>query len=198
MAWIHPAAVEHRRKLFTRADAYRFAAPGTPEAKMPGWLDPSATRVRLKEAQIIRRCRAMNLTFFDVEDSANKLNGTLIRDGERLFQILDNLREREPPSMCELVGENGFKLVVGVGNDGCAQYSRADGSPPYLMAVTLRDEKKEGYTEFFAGGTLTPVWNRYCMPFGSVRQIVEYFQRTGSTHPAFRWEALSPEGGAEV
>ena len=59
MAWIHPAAVEDRRKRFTRPDgarflrpdAYRFAAPGTPEAEMPGWLDPSATRVRLQEAQ---------------------------------------------------------------------------------------------------------------------------------------------------
>jgi hypothetical protein len=30
-------------QLYVRADAYRFAPPGTPEAKMPGWLDPSAT-----------------------------------------------------------------------------------------------------------------------------------------------------------
>jgi hypothetical protein len=51
MAWIHPLAVEHRRKLYTRQDAWRLAPPGTPEAKMPGWLDPSMTRVRLKEAQ---------------------------------------------------------------------------------------------------------------------------------------------------
>src|SRR3954470_21074910 len=42
---------EHRRKLYERQDAWRFAPHGTPEAKMPGWLDPSATRVRLKEAQ---------------------------------------------------------------------------------------------------------------------------------------------------
>src|SRR3954447_21956490 len=42
---------EHRRKLYERQDAWRLAPPGTPEAKMPGWLDPSATRVRLKEAQ---------------------------------------------------------------------------------------------------------------------------------------------------
>ena len=47
MAYIHPAAVAHRRDLRTRHDAWRF----TPQGKMPGWLDPSATRVRLKEAQ---------------------------------------------------------------------------------------------------------------------------------------------------
>jgi len=51
MAWIDPRAEEYLRRRFTRADAYRFAPPGTPEAKMPGWIDPSATRVRLKEAQ---------------------------------------------------------------------------------------------------------------------------------------------------
>ena len=51
MTHFHPAWLEHQRKRFTRPDAYRFAAPGTPEAKPPGWLDPSATRVRWKEAQ---------------------------------------------------------------------------------------------------------------------------------------------------
>jgi len=51
MAWIDPRAVAHRRKMFTRHDAWRWAPPGSPESKMPGWRDPSATRVRLKEAQ---------------------------------------------------------------------------------------------------------------------------------------------------
>jgi len=50
MSYIHPAAVEHQRKRWTRPGAYRFAAPGTPEAKPPGWLDPSATHVRAEEA----------------------------------------------------------------------------------------------------------------------------------------------------
>jgi hypothetical protein len=51
MSYVHPAWLEAQRKRFTRADAYRLAPPGSPEAKPPGWLDPSATRVRLKEAQ---------------------------------------------------------------------------------------------------------------------------------------------------
>ena len=50
MSYIHPALAEHLRKLATRPDAYRWARPGTPEARMPGWLDPWATRVRMKEA----------------------------------------------------------------------------------------------------------------------------------------------------
>src|SRR5436853_1166584 len=44
--WLRP-----NWQLYVRADAYRFATPGTPEAKPPGWLDPSMTRVRWKEAQ---------------------------------------------------------------------------------------------------------------------------------------------------
>ena len=51
MTYFHPAWLAHQRKRFTRPDAYRFAPPGTPESKPPGWLDPSATRVRWKEAQ---------------------------------------------------------------------------------------------------------------------------------------------------
>src|SRR5437660_1072888 len=51
MTYFHPAWLEHQRQRFTRADAWRLAPPGSPEAKPPGWLDPSATRVRLKEAQ---------------------------------------------------------------------------------------------------------------------------------------------------
>ncbi len=51
MSYADPIWLEGRRKYWTRPDAYRFAPPGTPEAKMPGWLDPWATRVRFREAQ---------------------------------------------------------------------------------------------------------------------------------------------------
>jgi hypothetical protein len=50
MSYANPIWLEGRRKYWTRPDAYRFAPPGSPEAKMPGWLDPWATRVRAKEA----------------------------------------------------------------------------------------------------------------------------------------------------
>ena len=35
MSTMHPAAVEHLRKRWTRPDAYRFAPPGSPEARPP-------------------------------------------------------------------------------------------------------------------------------------------------------------------
>src|SRR3989440_11684122 len=50
MSYANPIWLEGRRRYWTRPDAYRFAPPGSPEAKMPGWLDPWMTRVRFKEA----------------------------------------------------------------------------------------------------------------------------------------------------
>jgi hypothetical protein len=47
----------------------------------------------------------MNVTFFDREDHANHLSGTVIGDNIRLFQILEGLRNRIP-FICELEGEN--------------------------------------------------------------------------------------------
>lgn len=138
----------------------------------------------------------MNVTFLDIEDDANKLNGTVIPDTSRLFQILTTLRIREP-SFCEFRGEN-FKLTVGVGSVGCAQHSPADGSPPYLIALAPDGEGAKGASEFLAGGTPTPVLNRYCMPFESVRDIARYFLDTGSVHPAFTWEKLSPDQTADA
>jgi hypothetical protein len=48
---MHPAAAEHLRKRWMRPDAYRFAAPGTPEAQPPGYLHPWAAVARAEEAK---------------------------------------------------------------------------------------------------------------------------------------------------
>ena len=50
MAYMHPAAAEHLRKRWTRPDAYRFARPGSPEAKPPGYLHPWAEVARQEQA----------------------------------------------------------------------------------------------------------------------------------------------------
>lgn len=134
----------------------------------------------------------MNTTFFDREDLKNRLNGVIIQDRKRLLQILDELRKR-PPFICELVGENGFHLHIGIGELGHAQYSRSDGEPPYLMAIAPHPTNKEEDTEFLIGQTPTPVSNRYCMPFELIRDIAGCFLETGQTHPGFSWEPLSWE-----
>ena len=129
----------------------------------------------------------MNISFLDMEDEANELNGKLISDPLQLFRILDGLKSRDP-FVCKLTGENGFELDVGVGNRGCVQFGRSDGLPPYLMAVSPFPERPEEETEFLMSGTPTPVSNAYCMPFDRVREIVGYFMRTGRAHPDFSWD----------
>jgi hypothetical protein len=49
MAYIHPDAAEHHRKRWLRHDAYRFAAPGTPEAET-GLSHPWAEVARQEQA----------------------------------------------------------------------------------------------------------------------------------------------------
>jgi hypothetical protein len=129
----------------------------------------------------------MNLTFFDREDQANALNGSLVQDRERLLRILDGLRNR-PPFVCELAGENGFYLHIGIGTMGHAQYSRMDGEPPYLLAVAPQPGRRDEYMDFLLWQTPTPISKRYCMPFDLIREIAGYFLETGNAHPGFGWE----------
>ena len=129
----------------------------------------------------------MNVIFFDRQDQENPLHGVVVRDRERLLQILNGLLIR-PPFVCELQGENDFLLHVGVGEFGQAQYSRADGKPPYLMAVAPDPGPKEEDIEFLLGGTPTPISKRYCMPFKFICEIAGYFVETGRAHPGFSWE----------
>jgi|EndMetStandDraft_2_1072991.scaffolds.fasta_scaffold91993_3 hypothetical protein len=131
----------------------------------------------------------MIVTFFDREDETNHLSRTVIGDNDRLFQILEGLRNRLP-FFCELVGENGFHLMVGVGEMGCVQYSRCDGTPPHLVAIADSQQLRDGYSEFLINGTPTPVPNRFCMPFDSILEIVGYFRETGRAHPECKWEEI--------
>src|ERR1043166_3165000 len=49
MSYMHPALAEHLRKRWERADAYRFAAPGGPDAKGPSTLHPWAEVARQEQ-----------------------------------------------------------------------------------------------------------------------------------------------------
>jgi hypothetical protein len=129
----------------------------------------------------------MNVIFFDREDDTNELNGAEIRDKARLLQVLDGLLDR-PPFVGELEGDNGFHLHIGIGKLGHAQYSRLDGEPPYLMALAPNPAQED--VEFLIGNTPTSISNRYCMPFGLVREIADHFLDTGRAHPGFSWEEI--------
>lgn len=130
----------------------------------------------------------MNVRFFDRQHSENINNGLLIDRSEDLLNVLNSLMSTTP-FFCELIGDNGFNLLLGIGTKGCAQYSQCDGSPPYFMAIGSDKESAE-YTEYLMGDTPTPVSDRYALPLTSVRFIASEFQRTGMRTPEIRWEEI--------
>jgi hypothetical protein len=96
MSYMHPAALEARRKYLTRHDAWRFAPPGTPEAKMPGWLDPSMTRVRFEEAQ---------------EEEARAAEAASQEEFERELQQLRASHERLKAELAEINYELAWRRM---------------------------------------------------------------------------------------
>jgi hypothetical protein len=95
------------------------------------------------------------------------------------------------PFFCELISDNGYKLLIGIGKRiGCVQYSRIDGVPPYLIALKDTSDGEQGYIEFLIDGTPTPVSMRYCIPLEDVRQIANHFLKTGELDSSFLWEEI--------
>lgn len=132
----------------------------------------------------------MAAQFFDRQDPTNPLNGTTVPDERMLDEVLGPLRKREP-SFCELLDGNGFRLLIGIGLDiGCAQYGPADGDLPYLMAITIDPPERDGYAEFLAADTPTPIPLRYCLSFQAVRNIAAEFVRTGERSRSVGWEEV--------
>lgn len=92
------------------------------------------------------------------------MDGAELSGPDDVRALFVQLRGRAP-FMFELVGENGHNLLVGRGDDcGCVQFSRADGTPPYLMAVSEEPSGADELVEFLAGGTPTPIPQRFCLP----------------------------------
>lgn len=79
----------------------------------------------------------MIATFNDLQDKQNMFNGSTVRNEQELEAILLSLGNRQP-FFFELVGDNGFTLLVGYSPDvGCIQHSRSDGGPPYSMGLFM-------------------------------------------------------------
>ncbi len=132
----------------------------------------------------------MTALFCDRQELSNPMNGLRIKNKTELDEALEKLQSREP-FFFELVGENGYNLLVGLGNTiGCVQYSRSNGDTPYLMAVAPSEQDANEYVEFLIANTPTPVSKRYCMPREQVRQIAAYFLETGDRSPDISWEEI--------
>jgi len=132
----------------------------------------------------------MTVKVFDRQNESNPLNGRVVEHDDELLQILESFRSR-PAFFAELVGENGYNLLVGVaGATGSVQYSRDDGTPPYLMALGSDRESPGEYLEFLTGDTPTPVPRRYGLPLDLVKEVAVYFRQTGQCSPAIPWEEI--------
>ncbi len=132
----------------------------------------------------------MNIEFHDRQDVHNPHNGATVSCPEVLFAWLDQMRDR-PAFFCELLGDNGYKLLVGVSTTlGCAQYSEKDGSPPYLMATDIPPAAHDGYMEFLTANTDTPVPLKFCLPMERIREVIHEFVRTGARSDKVEWEAI--------
>ncbi|MFE0759012.1 hypothetical protein ACFW16_33950 [Inquilinus sp. NPDC058860] len=132
----------------------------------------------------------MKVRFFDRQNDGNPKNGAMIETKEDLAKLLSGI-DLDRSVFCELIGENGYNLLIGLSKDrGCAQHSRADGELPYLMAVSNQKAISDECFEFLLGGTPTPVPSRYCMPIDAVKKIACYFQSVGGICPDFSWEEV--------
>ena len=132
----------------------------------------------------------MNVRFFDRQDESNPCHGDSVADVNWLMARIDELRQR-PASFCELQADNGFNLLLGVGQDrGCAQYSAADGSPPYLMLVDENAASDQDYMDFLTANTDTPVSERYCAPIDRIKEVAKQFVVTGARSEQFMWEEI--------
>jgi hypothetical protein len=113
----------------------------------------------------------------DCQDQTSSVNGLAVTNDEQLIQILDSLRSRKP-FFAGLVRNNGCTLLIGIGEEvGCAQFSRSNGDPPYLMAVAPRQFAEHESVEFLAGNTPTPVPSRYILPFEKIKEIAELLEK---------------------
>ncbi|MEO1245769.1 MAG: Imm1 family immunity protein [Pseudomonadota bacterium] len=132
----------------------------------------------------------MKTTFFDRQDTDNPLNGKTINSVSELQEVLTSDRDRLP-FFAELIGENGFRLLLGLGSrEGCVQFSSIDGSPPYLMVVSPDESNSEGDLEFMIGGTVSPVPRRLCVPYETVEKTAAEFVQTGQRGLDIQWKEV--------
>jgi Immunity protein Imm1 len=132
----------------------------------------------------------MIVRIYDYQDQTSSLNGLTLTNDDQLLQVLESARTRQP-FFAGLIGENGYELLIGIaGSFGCAQYSRSDGEPPYLVAVSSARIIAHDHFEFLAGNTPTPISSRYILPFEKVKKIASYFRATGARSTDVSWEQI--------
>ncbi len=130
----------------------------------------------------------MSILYLNHQDDFDPMNSAVFSDGGKLGELLE-ARKKQPPFLAKLSGDNGFELMIGIGRTvGCAQYSRSDGNPPYLMAMSPRPPMNNGGFEFLTADTLTPIPARHILRFVELKEIALHFLVTGERSTEFGWE----------
>lgn len=129
----------------------------------------------------------MQVQFVDLDgDLKQKIN---ISSSADLARLLDSMQDRDP-FIGELRADNGFKLSIGIGGKrGCAQFSRTDGDPPYLMALAADNDSAEDCS-FLIADTPTEIEAKHCLLSDKIKQIAMYFVETGEQSPSVEWESI--------
>lgn len=134
----------------------------------------------------------MTIRYLSHQDKFDPMNGRPIEQREQMSELLD-LRRNKCPFVAEICGDNGFRLTFGLGsNFCCVQHCHADGSQPYLMAVSPNPPMKKGCAEFLSANTPTPIAARYIISFDELKEIAQYFLLTGQRSHAVSWQILDP------
>lgn len=118
---------------------------------------------------------------------------SLERRPERTFQSTNELTsflrqlQTEEPSAGELIGENGYKLTVGIDGDiAFAQYSSINGDPPYMVAHASNIVSQKSH-DFIVTGSPTEIDGECCLPFSEFEKVVCDFMETGQRSPSVEW-----------
>jgi hypothetical protein len=139
----------------------------------------------------------MKVRYLNYQNKSDPMSGTILAEAPMLSKLLDAQRN-EPPFLAELSADNGYHIEYGIGGDvSCVQFSRNDGDPPYLMAVSARPSMLSGYVEFLTANTPTPVAARYIISFDELKVIALYFLKTGKRSDYVSWQRLNPRAVKE-
>jgi len=139
----------------------------------------------------------MKVRYVNTQDKSDPMNGAVIFDANKLTELIDARRNRNP-FIADLIADNGFELMIGIGGSvGCAQYSRSDGEPPYLMAASRQRPVKRGVIEFYTNDTPTPFAARYIIGFDELKEVAVHFLRTGERSDAVSWHVFDPGAARE-
>ena len=139
----------------------------------------------------------MTVRYLNYQDKYDVMNGKIIAQRNELSELLHR-RRNQRSFVSELNGGNGFQIICGISTElCCAQYSRIDGSPPYLMAVSRHPPMKRGCVEFFAGDQPTPFAARYIITFEELKEVALHFLETGERSSAVSWKELNPRATRE-